>query len=92
MLTTLLIALCFALSLGQTRNCINTFNATLGDSPTDGGTCVDSLRTFLFGAPSADSAEVTAICQEGQDCNTRLENIASVCGDSVSCINVPNGC
>jgi len=82
MLTALLIASCFALSLGQTQNCVNTYNATLGDSPTDGGTCLLNMLQLLFRSV-APSAAVTAVCQEGQDCNTRLENIASVCGDSV---------
>ena len=80
----LLIASCLALSLGQTTNCINAYNATLGDSPSDDGTCRDNLVSLFFSSLSPDSTEAIAICQEGQDCNSRLENIASVCGDTVS--------
>jgi len=81
MLSALLIASCFALSMGQTTDCINTYNATLGEEPNDGGTCGITLLSLLS---SSDSAAITAICQEGEDCNTRLENIISACGDTVS--------
>jgi len=80
----LLIASCLALSLGQTTNCINAYNATLGDSPSDSGACRGNLFSFFLSSPGPDSTETIALCQEGQDCNSRLENIASVCGDTVS--------
>ena len=87
MLSALLIASgCFAFALGQTTNCINAYNETFGGSPSDDGMCFGSLYSLTTGSSGPDSAEATAVCQEGQNCNTRLNSINSACGDTVSYI------
>ena len=84
MLTILLIASCIALSWGQTNECVTTYNNTLGDNPTDNGACGLSLLSLFGGSSGQGSDEAAAVCNEDQDCNTRLRNIFDVCGDSVS--------
>jgi len=84
MLTILLIASCVALSWGQTNECVTIYNDTLGDDPTDNGACGQSFFSLFIGFARQGSDEATVVCNEGQDCNTRLRNIFDVCGDSVS--------
>ena len=83
--TAVVIASSFVLSSAQDQpsaQCIAAYNATFNDS-TD-TTCVEAYITLLFGGGSNEQRMM--VCDAGQRCNTMIENIISICGDTVSWI------
>ena len=82
--TAVVIASSFVLSSAQDQpsaQCIAAYNATFGASPTD-TTCVTAYFSLLFGA--ATDEQRMMVCDAGQQCNTMIENIINICGDTVS--------
>ena len=81
---TVVIATSFALSSAQSQpspQCIAAYNATFGDTATD-ATCVTAYYSLVFGIATEEQRMM--VCDAGQQCNTMIENIISICGDTVS--------
>ena len=70
-------------SLAQSQppsaECISAYNATF-DNLND---CSIAYFAWLFG--SATDEQRIMVCDAGQQCNTMIENIISLCGDTVRC-------
>ena len=82
--TAVVIASSFVLSSAQDQpsaQCIAAYNATFGASTTD-TTCVIAYGSMIFGV--ATDEQRMMVCDAGQQCNTMIENIISICGDTVS--------
>ena len=86
-ITALVITLCFVLrgSSAQPQaqpspQCIAAYNATFNEEDTTG--CVGANFALFLGA--ATDEQRMMVCSSGQQCNTMIENIISVCGDTVS--------
>ena len=74
----------FAVSSAQSQpsaQCVAAYNATFGDTTTD-TTCVTAYYSLLLG--SATDEQGMMVCDAGQQCNTMIENIISICNDTVS--------
>ena len=73
----------FAVSSAQNQpspQCIAAYNATFDD--TTDTTCVAAYYTIFLGSPTDEQRMM--VCNAGQQCNTMIENIISICGDTVS--------
>ena len=84
-ITALVIALSFVLSSAQpepqpSAECIAAYNATFTEADTNGCSAA-SLALFLGSA--TDDQRMT-VCTAGQQCNTMIENVISMCGNTVS--------
>ena len=82
--TVLVIVSSFVLSSAQDQpsaQCIAAYNATFGATATD-TTCVTAYYSLFFGF--ATDEQRIMVCDAGQQCNTMIENIISICGDTVS--------
>ena len=82
--TAVVIASSFVLSSAQDQpsaQCIAAYNATFGASATD-VTC-QTAYGLLFIEFATDEQRMM-VCDAGQQCNTMIENIISICGDTVS--------
>ena len=76
------IASSFALSSAQSQpspQCIAAYNATFDATDT---TCVAAYYSLLFG--SSTNEQMMMVCNAGQECNSMIENIITICGDTVS--------
>ena len=83
--TAAVIASSFILSSAQDQpsaQCIAAYNATFGATATD-MTCATAYYSLLF-AVSATDEQRMMVCDAGQQCNVMIENIISICGDTVS--------
>ena len=73
-------------SLAQSQTpsaeCISAYNATFDNL--DG--CSGAYYALFLG--SATDEQRMMVCDAGQQCNTMIENIISLCGDTVRCSNV----
>ena len=74
---------CVFSSLAQSQmpsaECISAYNATFDNF--EG--CSGAYFTLFFG--SATDEQRMMVCDAGQQCNTMIENIISLCGDTVRC-------
>ena len=85
-ITALVIILSFAiLSSAQpeaqpSAECIAAYNATFTEADTNN--C--SAASFALFLGDATDEQRMMVCTAGQQCNTMIENVISVCGDTVS--------
>ena len=74
---------CVFSSLAQSQQpsaeCITAYNATFDNF--EG--CSGAYFALFFG--SATDEQRMMVCDAGQQCNTMIENIISLCGDTVRC-------
>ena len=73
-----------AQSQTPSAECISAYNATFSDI----NDCSGAYLAWLFG--SATDEQRMMVCDAGQQCNTMIENIISLCGDTVRCSYVYN--
>ena len=74
-----------ALSSAQEQpssQCVAAFNATFRSSDTASTSCVEAYGTLLGNA--ATDQQRMMVCSAGQQCNSMIENVISLCGDTVS--------
>lgn len=82
-ITALVITFLFVLSSAQeappSPQCITAYNSTFDEDTTG---CSGANLALLAGTPSDEQRMM--VCSAGQQCNTMIENVISVCGDTVS--------
>ena len=81
----LVIVLSFELSLAQREaplspQCIAAYNATFNDQTT--ASCPNASLELFFGTATDDQRMM--VCSSGQQCNTMIENVIDICGNTVS--------
>ena len=80
LIAAVIIASSIVLSSAQpSPECITAYNATFSS---EDPTCVTAYYLLLTG--NATDEQRMMVCNEGQQCNTMLENIITECGDAVS--------
>ena len=83
-LAVVVISTSFVLSSAQSEaqpspQCIAAYNATYIEGDTYG--CYGASLALLFGN-NTDEQRMT-VCSAGQPCNTMIENVIDICGDTV---------
>lgn len=80
MLIAVLIVSSVVLSSAQpSPECITAFNATFGSTGTN---CSAAYGSLFYG--NATDAQRMMVCDAGQQCNTMIESVISVCNDTVN--------
>ena len=82
LIATLVIASSFVLSSAQpSSQCVAAYNATFDSA--DGANCAAAYLSLQSGS-STDVQEEMMVCNSSYPCNTMIENIINLCGDTVS--------
>ena len=77
----LVIASSFALSSAQSSSqCVTAYNATFGNA--NSTNCSIAYLSLLSG--NGSSQQEMMVCNSSQQCNAMIENIITLCGDTVS--------
>ena len=87
MLFTIVLIATVALSSAQEQpspQCVAAFNATFRSNDTVGTSCVEAYGKLF--ANAATDQQRMMVCSAGQQCNSMIENVISLCGDTVSYI------
>ena len=74
--------LCGAQEAPPSPQCIAVYNATFNEQDTSG--CAAASLGLTIGTASDEQRMM--VCSAGQQCNTMIENVISVCGNTVSLI------
>ena len=62
--------------------CIAAYNATVNSDDTASTNCTEAYGKLLIS--NATDQQIMMVCSAGQQCNSMIENIISLCGDTVS--------
>ena len=83
LLAALVVASSFALSSAlSSAQCITAYNATF-NSTTNGTSCSEAYLALVSG--NFTTQQEMMVCDSGQQCNTMIESITNLCGNTVSC-------
>ena len=66
--------------------CIAAYNATVNSNNTASTNCIEAYGKLLLIGNATDQ-QIMMVCSAGQQCNSMIENILSLCRDTVSYIH-----